>query len=161
MAKKKKESKRKFTPYRLLDVSFKRGKTGMYYEHQDRYFEYMGIKNEGRVKFYSPLMDVLTFKEAEIIFKLPRNTIVQDYKSGHISPGKVRKSANTYLIPLKYAQQIYEDYWQTRARKNISHLYSGYDGKKMSEAEYFIRFGDINVKTRDDFVYGSPHDYPD
>lgn len=124
-----------------------RGSTGLLYEHQDRYFKLLRIKNDGNAKFSPALQNVVTFKEAEIIFKLPYNTIVQDYKNGLMRKSQVRKSANTYLITLKEAKNLYENYWTTRAAKNVSHLYSSLDGKKMSEDEYFIRFGDINTQT--------------
>ncbi|MCQ9301395.1 hypothetical protein QUD12_04420 [Staphylococcus hyicus] len=127
--------------------NFKRGSTGLLWEHQNRFHEYIRILN-GSSNYSSILKKVMTFKEVEIVFKLPHNTVIQDFKKGIFKKTTVRKSGNTYLITLHEAKRHYEDYWSTRAKKNISHLYSSYDGKKMSEDEYFIRFNErVEAKT--------------
>lgn len=119
---------------------FKRSSYNLAWEVQKRFNTLNKFNNEIYV-FNRSLHDVITFKECEIIYQLPENTCHRDYKRGLFNVKHVRKSVNTFLITSKEAQKHYEDYWDKRAHKDQRHLYSGYDGKKMTEAEFLIRYG--------------------
>ncbi|EHP0496290.1 hypothetical protein KND99_000290 [Staphylococcus pseudintermedius] len=110
-------------------------------EHFERMVKLSKLHNQNRKAFAPELRDSVTFKEAEIIFKLPPNTITRDYSRGLVNPNRVRKSVGVWLISLREAKKLYESYWNRRARENKSHLYSSLDGIKMSEIEYYVRRG--------------------
>lgn len=128
--------------YKKIRVAedFKRANNGWLWEVFKRYTTLNKSINNQTV-FNKKLQEVLTFKECEIIYQLPENTCHRDYKRGLFNHNHVRKSANTYLITSAEAMRQYEDYWEKRAKKDVRHLYSGYDGKKMTESEFLIKYG--------------------
>lgn len=89
-------------------------------------------------KYNRSLLNVLTFKECEIIYQLPKGTCQRDYDNGKMKSRSVRKSYSTYLITVKESVRLYENYWTERANKNEKHLHISFDGQKLSEHEYFI-----------------------
>lgn len=124
--------------------NFKRSETNnMLWEYFQRFTKINRLKNNGFefFKLNNALLNVMTFKECEIVYKLPTNTCVRDYKNGVMNMKHVRKSVTTYLITISEAQKLYERYWTDRAHKNDSHLYSGYEGKKLTEKEFVIMNG--------------------
>lgn len=123
---------------------FKRSDTNnMLWGYFQRFTKINRIKNKNIdfFKINKLLLNVMTFKECEIVYQLPRNTCVRDYTNGVMSLKHVRKSMTTYIITISEAQRLYENYWTERAHKNESHLYSGYDGKKLTEKEFVIMNG--------------------
>lgn len=99
------------------------------------------INNDNRKDFHNSLNQVLTFKECEIIYQLPKNTCVQDYNRGVTRSNQVRKSHKTFLITVQECERLYKNYWTQRARVDQSHLFLNYDGEKMTENEFKIRYG--------------------
>ncbi len=118
----------------------KRSKNGLLWEFFKRWNKLNKIKNN-RTQFNNVLMEVMTFKECEIVYKLPAKTCERDLKNNKININHVRKSGNTYILTNKEAKRLYENYWTDRAYTNDSHLYSGFDGKKMTETEFLIKYG--------------------
>lgn len=72
---------------------------------------------------------------------MPKNTVVQDYNRGVTKSNQVRKSHKTFLITVQECERLYKDYWTQRARVDQSHLFLNYDGEKMTENEFKIRYG--------------------
>lgn len=124
--------------------NFKRSDTnGMRWEPFQRFTKLHYLKNK-HINFFKlrkSLTQVMTFKECEIIYQLPANTCVRDFKSGLMKAAEVRKSYTTYLLTTNEAMRLYENYHTERAHKDERHLYSGFDGKKMSEKEFIIKYG--------------------
>ncbi|WP_239704931.1 hypothetical protein [Mammaliicoccus sp. E-M24] len=118
----------------------KRGSTGLIWWVSKRFFKLNRLKNNKyRVdKITKPLLSVLTFKECEIIYQLPKGTCQRDYDNGKMRESNVRKSYSTGLITVNESIRLYENYWTERAKLNEKHLYLGLDGNKMTEQEYYI-----------------------
>lgn len=128
---------------------FKRSSNGLLWEVFKR-FNTLNKAHNGVYVFNKKLHEVMTFKECEIIYQLPENTCHRDYKRGLFNQKHVRKSANTFLITSSEAMKHYENYWENRAFKDHRHLYSGYDGKKMTEMEFLIKYGSDYIIVDDD-----------
>lgn len=129
-----------------LDNSKRSKETNLLWRVHKRQRKLNSIKNDDKTDFYHSLNEVMTFKECEIIFQLPKNTCVQDFKRGITKHNHVRKSGDTYLITKKEAIRLYEKYWTQRALRDQSHLYLSYDGKKMTQEEFNIRKHEFNYR---------------
>ena len=91
-------------------------------------------------KLRKSLTQVMTFKECEIIYQLPANTCVRDFKSGLMKAAEVRKSYTTYLLTTSEAMRLYENYHTERAHKTNA-IYTVALTVKMSEKEFIIKYG--------------------
>lgn len=118
----------------------KRGHTGLIWWVSKRFFKLNRLKNKEMYsdKYTKTILNVMTFKECEVIYQLPKGTCQRDYDNGKMKKSNVRKSFSTGLITLNESVRLYENYWTDRANKNEKHLYSSLDGNKMTEHEYFI-----------------------
>lgn len=133
---------------RSNNIVEKESKLGISWIPSKRYVKLNIIKNELSYfhKYFSkPLNQVMTFKECEVIYQLPPNTVIQDYNNNRLNKKHVRKSYSTYLITMKEAEKQYRDYWTQRALYDNKHLYTELNGNKMTETEYLIKYGNKTV----------------
>lgn len=121
-----------------------RNSYGMYKLHSKRRTQYQKVNTGQDIdSFHKALKEVMTFRECEIVFMLPEGTCARDLRNGKFKSSRIRKSGGTYLITVKECIRLYEDYWTQRALFDESYLYSGYDGKRMTETEFLLRYGSL------------------